>query len=68
MENFKMAPASFNIDNIAWDCKNDLHQCLNPQGASQQVLDSPADASRLVSGSPSPMAHMLLNLVFLSYF
>ena len=45
-----------------------LEEWLSPYGVLQLIPSFPADASRLVSGSPSPMAHMLLNLVFLSYF
>ena len=46
---------------LAQDCKKLYCQCFSPGRVSQLVPASPADASRLVSRTPSPMIHVLFN-------
>ena len=68
MDNSEMMPARSNMSKVASDHINGAYQWLGPQEASQLVPTSLADASRLGSGSPSPVVHVLFTLVFLHWF
>lgn len=48
-------------ENCSW-------QCLSPGGATLPITPSPADTSRLMSGSPSPTVCEFFSLVFLCCF
>lgn len=59
--------SDFNVNKAEWDLKNGYCQCFCPWGESQLLPVSPADAARLVHGSPLCLAYALFNLVFLCW-
>lgn len=56
------------VNRLEGEFQNGSRQCLSLQRVSQLAPASLAGASRLVSGSPSPVTRVLSSLVFLCWF